>query len=224
MFYTVESINQTNCGILMGIINSFVRDLTARLMSEVCHDVQLEPHLQPLSRELLRYKSAKHEDDARVDIRADGFWCCRHHRSFFDVRVFNTFAESNQSPCLAATFRRHEGDKRRAYEEHIREVEQGSFTPLVFSSSGGMGKATSVTYKRLASLLSEKWNSPYSLVMGWLRCSLGFSLLHSSLMCLRGSRSRSGSLVVPSAVISLLLRVTGLSMMSELPYLLCRSL
>ena len=75
-----------------------VRDLTAKLMSEVCHDVQLEPHLQPLSGELLRYKSAKHEDDARVDIRAAGFWGCRHHRSFFDVRVFNTFAESNQSP------------------------------------------------------------------------------------------------------------------------------
>ena len=177
-----------------------VRDLTARLMSEVCHDVQLEPHLQPLSGELLCYKSAKHEDDARVNIRAAGFWGCRHHRSFFDVRVFNTFAESNQSPCLAATFRRREGDKRRAYEERIREVEQGNFTPLVFSSSGGMGKAASVTYKRLASLLSEKWNSPYFLVMGWLRCSLGFFLLCSSLMCLRGSRSRSGSPVVPSAV------------------------
>ena len=39
-------------------------------MSEVCHDVQFEPHLQPLSSELLRHKSARHEDDARVDIRA----------------------------------------------------------------------------------------------------------------------------------------------------------
>ena len=66
---------------------------------------------------------------------------------FFDVRVFNTFAESNQSPCLTATFRRHEGDKCRAYEERIREIEQRSFMPLVSSSSGGMGKAASVTYK-----------------------------------------------------------------------------
>ena len=153
----------------------FVRGFTAKLMSEVCHDVQLEPHLQPLSGELLRYKSSKHEDDARVDIRAAGFWGCCHHR-FFDVRVFNTFAESNQSPCLAATFRRHEGDKRQAYEECIWEVEQGNFTPLVFSSSGGMGKAASVTYKCLASLLRNgtlcilwlwdgcivPWDFPYS--------------------------------------------------------------
>ena len=45
-----------------------VRDLTAKLMSEVCHDVQVEPHLQPLSGELLHHKTAKHENDARVDI------------------------------------------------------------------------------------------------------------------------------------------------------------
>ena len=51
-----------------------VRNFTGKLKSEVCHDVQLEPHLQPLSDELLHHKSAKHEDDARVDIKAAGFW------------------------------------------------------------------------------------------------------------------------------------------------------
>ena len=43
---------------------------------------------------------------------------------FFDVRVFNSFAESNQSPCQAATFQRHERDKCRTYEECIRETER----------------------------------------------------------------------------------------------------
>ena len=36
--------------------------------------------------------------------------------------------------------------------------------------------------------------------MGWLYCSLGFLLLCSSLMCLRGSHSSSGSPGVPVAV------------------------
>ena len=63
-----------------------------------------------------------------------------------------------------------------------------------------MGKAASVAYKRLASLISDKWNFPYPLIMGWLHCSLGYSLLRSSLMHLRGSRSRSGSPGVPSAI------------------------
>ena len=85
-----------------------VRDLTVKLMSEVCHDVQVEPHLQPLSGESLHYRSAVHEDDVRVDIRAAGFWNCRHHRSFFDARVFNASAESNLSFCSAAIFRRDE--------------------------------------------------------------------------------------------------------------------
>ena len=85
-----------------------------------------------------------HADHARVDIRAAGFWGCRHDHSFFDVHVFNVFVESNWSTSLADTFRKHEGEKHRAYKEHVQEVERGSFTPLVFSSSGGMGKAAMV--------------------------------------------------------------------------------
>ena len=57
----------------------------------------------------------------------------------------NGFAESNVSFCSAATFRRHEGEKRRAYQERIREVERGSFIPLVFSSARGMGKAATLS-------------------------------------------------------------------------------
>ena len=177
-----------------------IRNLTASLMSEVCHNVQIEPQLHPLSGETLHYRSAIQDDDARVDIRASGFWRCLHHHTFFDVRVFNCFATSNRSSMLSTAFRKHELEKRRAYEERIREVEHGSFTPLVFSTSGGMGRAATTTYKHLARLLSEKWNSPYSVVMGWLRCSLGFSLLRSSVMCIRGSRSRSKCPCVPPAV------------------------
>ena len=58
-------------------------------------------------------------------------------------------------------------------------------SPLVFSAFVGMEKADTITYKHLAHLLSEKWSSPYSGVMCRLRCSLEFSLLHSSVMCIR---------------------------------------
>jgi len=168
-------------------------------MMEVCHDVQVEPHLYPLSGEVMRYRSAVTDDNARVDIRASGFWRCLHHHTFFDVRVFNSFAASNRSASLAAIFRRHEAEKRHAYEEWVSEVEYGSFTPLIFSS-GGMGKAATTTYKHLAHLLSQKWSSPYLVVMGWLRCSLGFSLLRPSITCIHGSRSRSKRPGVPPAV------------------------
>ena len=48
--------------------------------------------------------------------------------------------------------------KERSYEARIREVEHGTFTPLIFSATGGMADEASIFYKRLASLLSDKWN------------------------------------------------------------------
>ena len=66
---------------------------------------------------------------------------------------------------------------------------------LMFSTSGGMAKCASVTYKRLVSLLSTKHDQPYSLVIAWLRCHLSFSLLRSATTCLRGARSSSGRAV-----------------------------
>ena len=53
------------------------RDLIAGLLSEVCTDVSKEPRLQPLSGERLP-TSANVADEARLDIRARGFWSSGH--------------------------------------------------------------------------------------------------------------------------------------------------
>ena len=57
---------------------------------------------------------------------------------------------------MAACYRRQEGEKQRAYEQRVRAVERGSFTPFIFSMSREMGRAATVAYKRLASFLSVK--------------------------------------------------------------------
>ena len=49
-------------------------------------------------------------------------------------------------------------------------MERGTFTPLIFSATGGMSDEAHAFYKHLASLLSDKWTEQYSTVMGWLRC------------------------------------------------------
>ena len=138
----------------------------------------------PLCGEHLSYATANREDAARLDVRARGL---RQQCAFFDVRVFNPTAPSYRNLQMDACYRRHEGEKHRAYEQCIREVEHGSFTPLVFSTSGGMGRAATIAYKRLTSLLASKREQPYCIVMGWLRCHLSFALLRSAVMCLRGS-------------------------------------
>ena len=142
-----------------------------------------------LSGEILSRATATTEDEARLDISAQGFWGNRHQRAFFDVRVFNPNAPTYQKLQLTTAYRRQEREKQLKYEQRIREVELGSFTPLIFSISGGMSKSTTVAYKRLASLLANK---PYSTVVAWQRCHLSFSLLRSAITCLRGARSKPG--------------------------------
>ena len=64
-----------------------------------------------------------------------------------------------------------------------------------FYSYGSRIERVSILFVRLASLLSHKWGDEYSSVMGWLRCSLSFSLLRSAIQCIRGARSSIGHYV-----------------------------
>ena len=70
-----------------------LRYLTASWLHEVCHDVAVEPPLQPLNGEALVPASANRRDNARADICARGFWG-RQQCAFFDIRVFHPNAPS----------------------------------------------------------------------------------------------------------------------------------
>ncbi len=54
--------------------NNEIRDLTASLLTEVCHNVHVEPELQSPTRESFIYATAKVQDGARLDISANGVW------------------------------------------------------------------------------------------------------------------------------------------------------
>ena len=141
-----------------------IRDITATLLTEVCHNVAIEPPLQPITGETLTARSANTDDNARLDIRARGFWNGSQD-AFFDVDVFSPNAPSN---CSTDAYRRHEQAKKRDYGQRVREVERGVFTPLVLSTNGGMGKEAATFYKRLADMIVQKRQHHYSIVMGWL--------------------------------------------------------
>ncbi|KAL5467485.1 hypothetical protein EMCRGX_G031714 [Ephydatia muelleri] len=145
-----------------------IRNLTANLLSEVCHNVTIEPTLQPVTRETFKLASTITDIGARSDIAADGFWGGHFEKTFFDIRVLNPLAPSNTTPTPNACYRRHEKEKQRAYEQRIREIEHASFTPIVLSTTGGMGPIATTFYKRLADRLASKCNSSYSQTIGWL--------------------------------------------------------
>ena len=51
-----------------------IRDLTANLLTEVCHEVQVEPGLQLISGEQFQQASLNIEDGVRLDISMNA-WC-----------------------------------------------------------------------------------------------------------------------------------------------------
>ena len=51
-----------------------VRDLFSELLAEMCSNVTTEPELQPLDGVSLQTRGANHQDGARLDIKAGGFW------------------------------------------------------------------------------------------------------------------------------------------------------
>ena len=81
---------------------------------------------------------------------------------------------------------------RKAYEHRILKVEQSTFTPLIFAAICNQAKQSTTFYKRLASLLADKWEHPYKSTLSWLRCLLLFSLLRSAFQCIRGACSSCG--------------------------------
>ena len=102
------------------------------------------------------------EDQARLDLRASDFW----------VKG------------------RDENEKKRCYGQRVREVERASFTPLVFSSTGGMAKESTIVFKRIADILADKKKMHFSKIMYMIRCKVSFALVQSAVRAIRGSRSR----------------------------------
>ena len=85
--------------------------------------------------------------------------------------------------------RQHENEKKRMNASQVMEVEQATFTPLVFTTKGGIAPESQVYHKRLAELLSTKKSEDFSSTMSWIKTRISFAILRTSLLCLRGSRS-----------------------------------
>ena len=81
-----------------------------------------------------------------------------------------------------------EQEKKRAYNDRIIEVENGTFTPLVFGTNGAMGDECKKFNKELALKLSNTRSENYSSTMNWIRTRLNFRIIRSALLRLRGTR------------------------------------
>ena len=68
-------------------------------------------------------------------------------------------------------------------------VEQGTFTPLVSTTTGGMGEECKRYHIRLAELVAAKKGEDYATTVSCIRSRISFAILRSARICLGGSRT-----------------------------------
>ncbi|PFX28681.1 hypothetical protein AWC38_SpisGene6628 [Stylophora pistillata] len=127
-----------------------LQDLEADLLRIVSSDVKVKPILQQITGETLN-RSTNRAPDARLDIHARGFWE-RQRSALFDVRVCHPNAKSYREKTPEQVYRQHESEKKGQYANRVMEVKQGTFMPLIFSITGGMGTECKIYHKRLADI------------------------------------------------------------------------
>ena len=185
-----NDVNHTlNCKLGGYVImrHNAIRDLEADLLREVCKDVKIEPELLPIGNAEMHGNIA---DKARLDVSAVGFWSPME-RTFVDVRIMHPNSASYRDKPPEQIYLQHEKEKKRMYNSRVLQVEKASFTPLIFSTTGGMGVECTKYHKRIAELLAVKRNENYSHVINHIRTRIRFCLLKSVLVAIRGVRGRS---------------------------------
>ena len=69
------------------------------------------------------------------------------------------------------------------------EIEQGTFTPLVFTTTGGMTDECVVYHSRyhsrLVELIANKKGEIYSSAFSWIRAKASFAIVRSAILWLR---------------------------------------
>ena len=165
-----------------------IRDTTAILLTKVCKDVKTEPALLPVKDE--HYPPGSNTSvEARLDVSCRGLWAPLD-KAFTDIRVLNPNAMSNARMPIKNMYKHHEDEKKRAYNARVINSEHATFTPLVFTTSGGMATECERFFKRLATLVAIKTNQRYCDTITHIRRRIRFDLLRTCLIGLRGHRGK----------------------------------
>ena len=155
------------------------------------------------------HKTTTTEDEARLDIKANGLWDSRFCRTFFDVKIFNPLARTCPKNVNEA-YKFHESQKKLKYESRIINVEKSTFNPLVFACTGGAGPSATKVITRLAAKINEKGTESYADAISYIRTKISFALLRSSVLCLRGCRATRRQQAIVESSISAIVHEGGL--------------
>ena len=167
--------------------NNEQRNLEAEMLKMVCNDVEVEPVLQEVTGETLN-RGANKAPDACLDIHAREFWE-RQRYAFFDVRVCHPSADSYRDLTPKQIYKKHENEKKRQYAERVMEIELRTFTPLVFTTTGGMADECVKYHSRLAELIANEKGESYSSAISWIRAKVSFAIIRSTILLLKYAKT-----------------------------------
>ena len=110
-------------------------------------------------------------------------------RTFGDVMVTHPTGDTNMKNPLDRVYRDCDRKKKAEYNQRIFDEERGTFTPLTYTTTGGMSQECS----QKAELVAVKRKEHYSKVMRHIQTSLRFALLRAMLVAAHGVRGKDSS-------------------------------
>ena len=181
-----------------------LRNLTAKILGEVCKNVVIELLLTPLTGEEFS-KSSNTSNQARLSARG---LSSNGQTAFCDERIFNPLARCHLHHSLPAIHKKNEIEKKREYNQRTLQVEHGSFTPLVFSCFGGMSRKCCRFLSHTAERLANRRKEPKSKISSWIKGRLNFTSIQSMLLVCREQEHPQTSIISAKLIwVPLLLKV-----------------
>ena len=128
-------------------------------------------------------------DGVRGNVIARGFWT-RRRFCVFNIRVTDTDESSYGNRSSAKVIQQAEKAKCDKYKSAWQD-RQRDFVPLVYSVDGLPGKRAKAAERRLAALLTAKWERQYSVVVNFVRVWMSLAVVRSNTLLMRTERVRS---------------------------------
>ena len=113
-------------GLLLWDITTW--DFEADLLKMIQNEVEIKPALQEMDFEWIDGPTG---DEARPDIRAQGVWHQQGQNAFFDICLTNINVNSQINQSVETILKKHEKEKKRAYNSRIMNVEHRTFTRFI---------------------------------------------------------------------------------------------
>ena len=125
--------------------------------------------------------------NSRGDISVLGLWS-KGRKGFIDTTVSHTESPSYVGRTAAKVLLSRQQAKKNKYAA-ICHLQGAHFTPFALSTSGQLAPEASALLKRLAYVLTEKWNRPLAVIHRYIRELVSFAVVRACTHCVFGQRA-----------------------------------